>query len=388
MTIVDKKKIAIIFPHLERGKFEEYRFQRINREKFIVNRSREEGYKCELILLTFTGEVRRRDDELGSLLFPVDNPEGVKKSEYVSTALLTWIEKEKPELVIFKGMGYKLSHWLVKKSSHRFRFAFIAAGGTREPLLPYASFGLAETDKQLQQSFAILNKTGMAEILPKLNPPNSGACPTEKEIDVINVGRFIPSKNQKSLLPLAEKYRLALIGDGPLYEEVRKEAHLRRLNVLMPGNLTRGEVQAEIAKSRLMVHSSTSEGLPRVFMEAFACGVPVVAVRDVVDGAFEHDVHGLLVEESELIRAAQGLLENRDRLNRLSRNASAYASETCNEETVWQVVNTMYTKALEDNNFPTRSLCSYFMLRIKLFIYLLHHISRKAAGRAIRLALG
>lgn len=386
MTIADKKKIAIIFPHLERGKFEERRFERINREKFIVNRSRDEGYESELILLTFSGAIHRRDDDVGTLLFPVDNPDGHNRFNYLSTMLLNWIEKEKPDLIIFKGMGYKLNRWLVTRSSHRFKFAFIAAGSTRDPLLSYASFGLAETACQLKQCFAVLNKKEKAAMLPKLNPSHNGIYPKKKEIDVINVGSFTRLKNQKFLLPIADKYRIELVGDGPLYREVKTEAHSRGVTVLMPGNLPREEVQVQIAKSRLMVHPATSEGLPRVFMEAFACGVPVVAVRNVVNGAFTHGVHGLLVDRGDLITAAEQLLEDEEKLSELSKNALVYASENCNEESVWGVMNDMYVRVLGNNDFRTRSRWSYLSLRFTIVIYAMLNIAKKIGGRVLRIA--
>lgn len=232
------------------------------------------------------------------------------------------------------------------KSQSHFRIALIAAGNTQDPVLPYVDHVLAETPAQIQRPFRELDAAGRVSLLPKLNLPFPSSKQDAPRYDVVNVGTFNPNKNQAALLPLADRYRLALVGDGECWEGVRSQAATAVCPVFMPGNLPREQVGGVIAQSRLMVHSAKYEGLPRVVMEAFAAGVPVVASRRAMPGAFEHGVQGLLVEPDELLDAARSLLEDPPRLAAMGQAASAYAERHCSEPAVFAEVARMYAQVM------------------------------------------
>lgn len=342
------KKIFFVFPHLEPPPFDILRHERINRELYLVKESRALGIACELLRLHYNRAINRVADDIGSILFPVDNPQTGDKFNYLSTSLLERIEKEKPDLVVYKGMGYRLNRFLVQKSKHRFRFAFIAGGGTRDILAPYADFILAETHQQIADNFKQQQEQGRVAILPKLNLPDSLKTCKSKKFDIINIGGFNENKNQGSLTPLAKDFRVAMIGDGPLLPRVQQAIHPFSENVYMPGNLPREEIPSLIAQSRLMVHPAHREGLARVVMESFACGVPVVASRRAMPNAFEHGVHGLLVEPEDIVPAARELLANEARLHEMGIRAYQYAKENCSEEAVLKVIQRMYDKIFSE----------------------------------------
>jgi len=272
----------------------------------------------------------------------VDQPESTGKFGHTAKPLLAEIERRKPELVVFKGLGYKLSRWLLLHSRHKFRFAVIVAGGTQDPLTPFADYVLAETEAQIHKNFLVQQAAGRVAILPKLNLPGTIPLSVPKEFDIVNVGTFNQNKNQQALLPLAAEYRLALAGDGECWNAVKEMAAPYGEAVFMPGNLPRDQVGPLIARSRLMVHAAQYEGLARVVMEAFAAGVPVVASRRAMPGAFEHGVQGLLVEPDELLGAARELLEDRERLEAMGRAALEFANSHCTEEAVFAEVRKMY----------------------------------------------
>lgn len=334
--------VLYVLPHLESGNFDIRRQERINREFLITKKTRELQLSCNLCGLTFDKTKHQLADQVSSLRFPVNNADDKSKFDFTSQDLLSYIDSTRPDLVVFKGLGYKLSRWLLLHSRHKFRFALIAAGGTQDPLTPFADYVLAETEAQIQKSFLVQQAAGRVSILPKLNLPGTIPFSVPKDFDIVNVGTFNQNKNQQALLPLAADYRLALVGDGECWKTVKEMAAPYGESVFMPGNLPREQVGPVIARSRLMVHAAQYEGLARVVMEAFAVGVPVVASRRAMPGAFEHGVQGLLVEPHELLKAARELLEDRERLESMGKAALEFANRHCTEEAVFAEVTKMY----------------------------------------------
>lgn len=116
------------------------------------------------------------------------------------------------------------------------------------------------------------------------------APPANKPADdtrwVVCVARQVPVKNLALLLnAFAElhrrgvKFRGALIGDGPLHDELRAQRARLGLEEIvgMPGALAQAAVRHWWQRASVGVLSSESEGMPVCLMEAAACGVPVVA---------------------------------------------------------------------------------------------------------------
>jgi len=100
---------------------------------------------------------------------------------------------------------------------------------------------------------------------------------------IVCVGRLSPEKDQRtliravSLLPAAQPWRLAIVGDGP--ERPALEVLARELHVADRIVFT-GEVADPFAfmmRARLAVCASVYEGLGNAIIEALACGTPVVS---------------------------------------------------------------------------------------------------------------
>jgi len=120
----------------------------------------------------------------------------------------------------------------------------------------------------------------------------------------ISVGRLVPEKGQFGLIEAFAAARkrgldadLVLVGDGP--DRARLEQRVLELgladSVKFLGRLPEPQTLAEIAASDVLVMSSFIEGLPVVFMEAMAIGLPVIGpcVAGIPD-LIEHGVNGLL----------------------------------------------------------------------------------------------
>ena len=112
------------------------------------------------------------------------------------------------------------------------------------------------------------------------------------------VGRLSPQKAPLDLVAafsqMASTRRnahLVLVGDGPLRAEVLAAVGRARLGgrVHLPG--MRRDVPELLPAFDVLALSSRWEGLPRVFPEAMAAGLPIVATR--VDGATEAILDGI-----------------------------------------------------------------------------------------------
>jgi teichuronic acid biosynthesis glycosyltransferase TuaC len=130
---------------------------------------------------------------------------------------------------------------------------------------------------------------------------------------VMYVGRLVPEKGLRELLEATAmlsqahpRVELALIGDGPLRDELDQSARrIAGVPVHLPGAMDASMVARWMAASDLVTLPSYSEGHPNVLVEALASGRPVVAthvggIPEVVDASCgvlvaPRDVHALSV---------------------------------------------------------------------------------------------
>jgi glycosyltransferase involved in cell wall biosynthesis len=135
------------------------------------------------------------------------------------------------------------------------------------------------------------------------------------ELRLLAVGRLDPEKNPL-LLPailarLGPRWRLAVVGDGPLEEEVRRRFDSLGIadRVELLGYVPNGpRLWEQYRASNAFLHVSFTEGLPQVLFEAMANGLPIVAT-DVggVRAALNDGRTGLLVPRDDAHAAAETL---------------------------------------------------------------------------------
>jgi glycosyltransferase involved in cell wall biosynthesis len=106
---------------------------------------------------------------------------------------------------------------------------------------------------------------------------------------LVAAGALLERKGQDlaiAALKLLPGATLILVGDGP--DRARLEGLARGLNVRFLGSRPHAELPALLAAADVMVLPTVSEGLANVWVEALACGTPVVTsdvggAREVVD---------------------------------------------------------------------------------------------------------
>jgi glycosyltransferase involved in cell wall biosynthesis len=116
-----------------------------------------------------------------------------------------------------------------------------------------------------------------SKIAVRPNFADIGATPPQARFGGLFVGRLAPEKGVGTLRAalLEDVVRFDVIGTGP------QEGTLRALpGVRLLGRLGQQEVQARMRRASFLVLPSVwYENFPRVLIEAFACGLPVIASR-------------------------------------------------------------------------------------------------------------
>jgi glycosyltransferase involved in cell wall biosynthesis len=127
---------------------------------------------------------------------------------------------------------------------------------------------------------------------------------------LINIGRVAPEKNLNLLLNsfklmLAKapqnSLKLMIVGDGPELTSLVQQANTLGIQdtVIFTGLVNPTLVPEYLAAADLFVMTSTTEVKPLAQLEAFASGLPIVAVAAAgANDTITHDKNGLLVPEN------------------------------------------------------------------------------------------
>ncbi|MDY0039713.1 MAG: glycosyltransferase family 4 protein [Desulforhabdus sp.] len=130
-------------------------------------------------------------------------------------------------------------------------------------------------------------------------------------------------------------FKLLLVGDGPMEKELRRIAdELLPGMVFFAGRVERKNMPAYYSAADLFVFPGLGESLGMVFLEAQACGCPVVALNTAgVPQVVLHNKTGLLVDRDggkSMAEAVISLLENRRRREKLAVNGPLFIHEQRN----------------------------------------------------------
>lgn len=153
----------------------------------------------------------------------------------------------------------------------------------------------------------------------------------KKTYDFIFSGRLVSNKGLLTVLHALAKVTAAtllVIGDGPMKPKAQRlsESLGIRPRVTFAGWLpTMHDVAAAMSSGSVFIQHSSSEGNPRVAVEALALGLPVITTRvGILPDVIEDGRNGLFVSGTvdDLVRAMQELFGASDRIASMSKSAS------------------------------------------------------------------
>lgn len=150
---------------------------------------------------------------------------------------------------------------------------------------------------------------------------------------LLNIGSFVPEKNQSELLDVffnikkeSPDLQLILIGLGPKIEEIKNKAN--KLGIIESVHFLgyRTDVLEILHYSNIFVLPSLIEGLPAVILESMYCDTPVVAYN--VGGISEVVISsktGWLVEKGDTVEfqnSIKGIIEDGGKAQAIVKNAN------------------------------------------------------------------
>ncbi|MDX2281766.1 MAG: glycosyltransferase [Saprospiraceae bacterium] len=269
------------------------------------------------VLLMFKGEIFYSLDEGIVLHQP---PYLRKKSNNLSLKLNTYLYLRnklrtiKPNILISFGgrynafvlmtaAGLNIQTFISDRSRPGIRY-----GAIQDFLNPFvyrmAAGIIAQTKKAKELTF---KSTGHQNIQIIGNPlPQYGYKPGRKQKVVLNVGRFISSKNQDMLIRFFAELRppgweLWFLGDGEELDKCKKLAFDLNLDTYVKFWGNQKEVESFYHKSLIFAFTSSSEGFPNALGEAMSAGCACISF-DINAGPsdlIDDEINGFLIPEGD-----------------------------------------------------------------------------------------
>ncbi len=184
----------------------------------------------------------------------------------------------------------------------------------------------------------------------------------ESDLLVGNISCFKPQKGLFDYLEVCNKLSkdisncyFLMAGDGMLRRSIKRKIEEYGLSnrIFLLG--WRRDIETIMAGIDVMVHTAYFEGLPRVFLEACASGVPVVATK--VDGAIDvikEGKNGYMAPAGNtrrLFEFALKVLKNKELRDRMSLNAKKQFKDEYDIRTMSKNLNKIYNEIIQrDNN--------------------------------------
>ena len=177
---------------------------------------------------------------------------------------------------------------------------------------------------------------GIERPLPAKSPPVDLALPAEAT-KMVTLGRLVSRKAVDQLIKITEglggSEYLLIMGDGPLRPELEAQARKGSASprVRFLGHVCEEDKFSILRQSDVFVSTSQHEGFGLVFLEAMACGLPVISydrggqVDFLTDGQTGHVVK--LNDSETFANHCQTLLANKLQAIEMGNNAKRVAEE-------------------------------------------------------------
>jgi len=164
-----------------------------------------------------------------------------------------------------------------------------------------------------------------------VEPPRRRTERVERDIDVLWVSNFRPVKRPELVVELARRLpdlRFCVVGGGPERDQqqmLRAAAELSNLHYAGP--VAYDAVGEYFDRAKLFVNTSSLEGFPNTFVQAWIRGLPVVTFFD-PDGLVAKRGLGVAVSSFEqMVDEVAALTRDADRRTAIGNVAAAFATE-------------------------------------------------------------
>lgn len=186
----------------------------------------------------------------------------------------------------------------------------------------------------------------------------------KKELDIVNnfvllwVGRLGYEKNirflinaQKEVIKKHKNCKLLMVGTGPEEQSLKKLAEKNGLkdNIIFMGSIPNDEVALYYNIADLFVTASYGETQGLTVIEAMACSLPVVAIKD---ESYERVItdykNGIFFkDQNEYIKNISYLINHKEELNKMKKEALKTSSDYSIEKFAKEVLK-VYKKAIKE----------------------------------------
>lgn len=188
-----------------------------------------------------------------------------------------------------------------------------------------------------------------AEIVPNFHPlPKEELRKKLNPLKVVWVGNFKRVKRPEIFVRLAEELRgykevefimVGRPGDARLYGKLHQRI-AETMNLRYIGEQPIEKVNQLLAEASIFINTSTAEGFPNTFIQAWMRRVPVVSLSVDVDGVLMKESIGFCDGTySGLINAAKKLVESKDLRCAMGRRAQTHAFEHHSTRNVGKLIS-------------------------------------------------
>jgi len=195
-------------------------------------------------------------------------------------------------------------------------------------------------------------------VKPNFVYPDNGERKNDKNY-VLYCGRLSTEKGLNTLIKAWENLEsipLKILGNGPLYAKIKKHIKNKKMtNVELLGHLSHNECIEYIkGASFLVMPSEWYEVFPTIIVEAFACGVPIVASKM---GAMKELIcdgkTGLLFQTGntkELAEKVSWLISHKKEAYSMSIQARKEYKEKYSAENGYKILMNIYKTVVDNKN--------------------------------------
>jgi glycosyltransferase involved in cell wall biosynthesis len=173
----------------------------------------------------------------------------------------------------------------------------------------------------------------------------------KKRCSICFVGRLTQQKNLFVLLEalVGLPYTLTIVGSGEQRNGLEKYADENKIRVDFLGNVPNHELPKILNQHELFILPSLYEGMPKVLLEAMACGLAVVGTNiDGIREAIKHGENGILCETSpkSIREAILNVMEDEEIRGKLGLNARSTIEKSFSLETFTEKELNIYVRLL------------------------------------------